>query len=658
MTSGDTEGPVVRAGREPESPTNGGVPSPPTPTPTPQNGSQVEPRVGAGQDSGDPDPESATPAAGSRSAGPQAAETPRDQLVPAAEPPLAPAGGAFSFAPYPYPAGEFAGHPGSAAPPPPEAELIAAEQSDQRLDARVIAVKPLNEALGLLPVLLLALVVQGADRWQFRVAAVIAGLLLVNGLIRWLTTRYRISEDQVLLRTGWLFRTRRAVPRDRIRTVDLTAKLMHRIFGLTTVKIGTGGRKGAGLSDEMTLDSVSRAEAERLRQVLLHRAPAPVTADADAGAEPGDTGAGLAGRVQAEQPGTVLSRLDPRWLRFAPLTLAGLTAVGVLAGLSMQWIQELSLDEVGLIRDGLTWLDDLPVGLLVGGIILALLLISTILSLVVYAIRYWNYVLTRETDGTIRVRRGLLTTRAVSLEEKRLRGVELQEPLLLRGAHAGQVNAVAVGISAVSPDSSQLLPPAPVSEAHRVAAGVSRQDRSPTQTALSRHPAAALSRRLVRAVVPALLLACGLWALTLLGSWPSWPAWVATALVPVAVFLGVDRYRSLGHSLDSRYLVTRHGSLSRNTVALERDGIIGWNISRSVFQRSAGLVTLTATTAAGGNAYSVIDVGEPVALGVADEAVPDLLQPFLIGAKSPGGGAATHQQPVGTAQVEHLNSSS
>ncbi|ASO18939.1 putative membrane protein [Actinoalloteichus hoggarensis] len=693
MTSGDAESHAAGTSRRPESGENGVRHARPGPTPgdgerSDLSGPSPDPAAAVNPDAVRDD--QATPAYGIRSVGPSADGSPAsptagstadpwEQAPPPARPyptgPWYPAAPRYSAGP-PYPAapaypagpqpagGGFTGHPGGSAPPPPEAELIAAEQSDQRLDARMIAVKPLNEALGLLPVLILALVVQGADQWQFRLAAVVAGLLLVNGLMRWLTTRYRITEDQVVLRTGWLFRTRRAVPRERIRTVDLTARLMHRVFGLTTVKIGTGGRKGAGLSDEMTLDSVSRAEAERLRQVLLHRAAATAATASRPGADAEGVAAGdgpeadAAGRTDVEQTGTVLSRLDPRWLRFAPLTLAGLTAVGVLAGLSMQWIQELSLDEVGLIQDGLSWLDALPVGVLVGGVILALLLVSTILSLVVYAIRYWNYVLTRETDGTIRVRRGLLTTRAVSLEEKRLRGVELQEPLLLRGARAGQVNAVAVGISAVSPDSSQLLPPAPVDEAHRVAAGVSRQERSPTQTDLSRHPAAALSRRLVRAVVPTLLLAGGLWALALLGTWPSWPAWVASALIPAAVLLGVDRYRSLGHSLDSRYLVTRHGSLSRNTVALEREGIIGWNISRSVFQRSAGLVTLTATTAAGGNAYSVIDVGEQAALGIADEAVPDLLQPFLIGAESTGDGTATHQPPVGTGQVEHLNSSS
>jgi putative membrane protein len=63
---------------------------------------------------------------------------------------------------------------------------------------------------------------------------------------------------------------------------------------------------------------------------------------------------------------------------------------------------------------------------------------------------------------------------------------------------------------------------------------------------------------------------------------------------------------------------------------LLREGIIGWNVHQTYFQRRAGLVTLTATTAAGKQGYRVYDVPEPVATMVADAAVPGLLTPFLV----------------------------
>jgi putative membrane protein len=48
-----------------------------------------------------------------------------------------------------------------------------------------------------------------------------------------------------------------------------------------------------------------------------------------------------------------------------------------------------------------------------------------------------------------------------------------------------------------------------------------------------------------------------------------------------------------------------------------------------VFQRRAGLTTLTATTAAGRQGYDVQDVEVDEALSVAEALLPGLLDPFL-----------------------------
>jgi putative membrane protein len=82
-------------------------------------------------------------------------------------------------------------------------------------------------------------------------------------------------------------------------------------------------------------------------------------------------------------------------------------------------------------------------------------------------------------------------------------------------------------------------------------------------------------------------------------------------------------------------LVTRQGSLVRRRCVLACDGIIGWNLDRSFFQRLAGLSTLTATTAAGQQRYPVPDVDLHEALRLADEATPGLLTPFLVPRASP-----------------------
>ena len=478
----------------------------------------------------------------------------------------------------------------------------------QRLDPRMLAVTPLRQLAGFLPVIALILIVGIERDFGARVYGLLAGVLLVllAGTLRWFTTRYRITSERVELRSGLLFRTARSVPRDRIRSVDVTAGLAHRLFGLSVLKIGTGERTD-GESRELTLDAISSSEADRVRQRLLEPSYAH---------RRGDT----------VTPAAVeLAALSWSWLRFAPLTVSSLVALGAVAGAFAQLLNDIGADavDVGGVGERLT-----TAPLWLGITVLAVLVLVVALggSVLIYVEAWWGFRLVREASGTLRIRRGLLTSRSVSLEERRLRGIAIVESPLLRIGRGARTVAVATGLGGRRGHGrGSLLPPAPRSEAHRVAGAVLAELPCPTATMLRRHPLVALRRRLVRAALPVLAVAAGL----LFAPAPAWAAWAALGLLPVTALLAVDAYRNLGHALTGRYLVTQHGAGVRWTVALLRSGVIGWTVSQSLFQRRAGLVTLTATTAAGHGGYAVIDVMTAEGLAVAQHAVPGLLEPFL-----------------------------
>ncbi|MDN5894500.1 MAG: PH domain-containing protein, partial [Nocardioides sp.] len=113
----------------------------------------------------------------------------------------------------------------------------------------------------------------------------------------------------------------------------------------------------------------------------------------------------------------------------------------------------------------------------------------------------------------------------------------------------------------------------------------------------------------------------------------SGPWWVAAVVLLPLAALGAAvaelAYRHLGHALTSEHLVAGSGSLSRTREVLERDGVIGWVVSQSWFQRRRGLSTLIATTAAGAEKVTVLDVPLDVAVRFADRATPGMLTDFL-----------------------------
>ena len=504
---------------------------------------------------------------------------------------------------------------------PAETEFVAApvvsvpEPEWRRLEARTVLVRPFNEFLGFIPLLIGVIALGQHNDQKIWYGLGVIALLLARGLVHWLTTRYRITDEQVEIRSGLLSRRRLATRRERIRTVESTAKFGHRLFGVTSVRIGTGQHEHKG-HKPMKLDAVTTAEADRLRRVLLQRTETAV----------GDA-------VPVRPAGEVLAKLDWRWLRYAPLTLSGLFAAAAIFGVVWRSVNELDINvnRIGLMRSGVRWFEHATAGAVIAVITLVAIVLIVFGSTVIYALKYAGYELTREPDDTLHVRRGLLTTSAVTIEEARLRGVEIREPLLLRAGRGARCLAVATGLQSRS-ESHLLMPPGPAVEAHHVASRALRlsDGASPTQVRLARHTHWALRRRLVRAIGSALVLVLVLWLAAVVLGWPAW-LWQAACVLPVlSIPLGWNRYRNLGHALTPRYLVSRSGSLERRTVALQRTGIIGWQVRRTFFQRRAGLVTLAASTSAGRGVYHVFDITETDGLRLADEAVPGLLTPFLV----------------------------
>jgi putative membrane protein len=261
--------------------------------------------------------------------------------------------------------------------------------------------------------------------------------------------------------------------------------------------------------------------------------------------------------------------------------------------------------------------------------VVAFLVLGAVFAVLGYLVTNWGYTLARDLHGrSFHVRRGLFTSTETSLERERVRGVEVGEPLGLRLAGAGRLNAVVTGLSRKERSSTQLVPPAPRSVVEEVGADL-LDDAAPMSLPLRRHGPAARRRRHTRALAGALVAPVVVLVLCLTTPLPWWVLLPALLGVPFAPPLAEDRHRRLGHGLTDDHLVVRSGTLRGRRDILQRSGIIGWNVQQSWFQRRAGLVTLVATTAAGQQAYAAVDIPVEQAVALADAAVPGLLTPFL-----------------------------
>lgn len=480
----------------------------------------------------------------------------------------------------------------------------------QRLDLRIVPAALLRMLVRLVPAAAgwwFFNTDNDAARWTVIALAVLAVLNPLNQALNYLKVRYRLTGEELQHTTGMLVRRSNRIALHRIRTVDITAPLSNRLFGLAVLRVGTGGNAFTS-EGTVALDGLPRATALRLRAELLRRSEQDVASTVDPRlAETGGE------EVQRLHWGWVVYQMFGLWLIAGPMSVIG-TVYGFVSLLGREeWVGE----QVMSVVDGVPW------GAWAATSLVLVVLLGIGAGAVTFAEAWWGYRLVREPGGRFLATRGLLTTRSFTADQERLRGVTVSRSLLTRLLGGARLAPVMTGVSLAQmmTESSTMLPTTTRDVAVRVAnvllgRTVLEEDVAPTPGPLLAHPPVARRRAVVRYLLATAALAAVLGAGVLWAGWSAWLLLVPAALVPVSVVAGRGYYRALGHRLDGEYLYLQRGWFSRRTDVVQVRGINGAHVTQSLVQRVLGLATLAVTTAAGEQAYYGVDMalGDAAAL--------------------------------------------
>lgn len=443
---------------------------------------------------------------------------------------------------------------------------------------------PVLRLQGMGQAVVVGLVAGGSGGGPQRILMLVPILVLVAfRVVGWAATTYGVSGGALRVDSGVLTRKRREVPLDRVQQVDIQRKLRHRLFGLSQLTIDAAG----GTGGEVTL-VVSNAEAERLRRVVASMeggASAPVAEPAEGATAAFPTG----GR-------TTLVRLRPGQLALAGITGAKQLVMLALAGSALQLLDDVpaSLREGAADRvpEGTVWL-----------VTAALLAIPAWFALAALAQLATDLGFTLTTDGSVlQVRRGFPTERQASLALERVQLAQVEQTAVRRllGLASVQLAAAGSGSSADAQVSRMTVPILPVGDVDRLLGSV--LPGIGPQPALIPAPAAARRRQIVRRAVPA----AGATALAATLLWP-WGL-LSAAVVPLAVAAGELAYRGLGHASTPTHVFARRGGVWRRTAVLPLARTQSARVRQSLFQRRAGLATLSVEAAGRGNRVLAIDL--------------------------------------------------
>ena len=268
-------------------------------------------------------------------------------------------------------------------------------------------------------------VLASQGRWWLAVALVVGATLVsfVSLLMRWLKLEYRVGPDEIRIDSGWLSRTSRAIPFDRVTDVDLEQGPVHRLFGLARVKLETGASAGAK-QEEGVLHTISLERAEALRDHIRARK-------------------GLARRVDApaaQAENVPIYSMDSRRVLTAGLFNFSLAVIAGLFGVTQTMGDALGFDPF----ERQFWIDllarsqplqqliaDHRIIALAGGTIV-LVLIGVCTGIVRTTLREHGFRLDRTETG-FRRRRGLLTLTDVSIPAKRVQAAIFATGPIRRG---------------------------------------------------------------------------------------------------------------------------------------------------------------------------------------------------------------------------------
>jgi putative membrane protein len=405
------------------------------------------------------------------------------------------------------------------------------------------------------------------------IALAAAVVLILVQWLNWSRFTYGVGSHEIVIESGILSRNRRSIPFDRVQDVDIERGPLARLFGLAKVRIETGG----SAKDEGVLDSVTVAEADRLRAAIR------------AGKAGHDVTAAAAG-LPAEEVRPIFAMAPPRvfvsgLFNFSLVYLAGIFAI---LQTFEAWIP---FD----IHDPGRWIglvDQSAVRGFTVGAALAVLMVALLLGVVTGVVRTlardYGFRLLGE-GARLRRERGLFTRSEVVLPRNRIQLALLRSGPMRRALGFAELffqtlsaGAGAGGQQSVAP----LAKPQEVASVLQEAKGLTL----PAPGSLER----VSSRHVVRAAIRDVLVPLAL----VLGVAPFKPeALLLLPLLPILLGAAFLRRRFHRFGVKGETLFVQSGIWRQRLWIVPVRNLQAMSLSRSFLQRRLGLASLSVDTA-------------------------------------------------------------
>lgn len=441
--------------------------------------------------------------------------------------------------------------------------------------------------------------------------ALIFAFALLFTAIRYLTLRYRITDGDLIVSEGLVFRRVRTVPVRRIQNIDLNQNILHRWLKVAEVRIETA----SGSEPESVLRVLSLDQVVRLRQAIFRNQTVAEMGDAStsrlAPGDESDVGPLTATRASQAASSTPVLQIGLRWLILAGLcSNRGMVIAAVVFGWLVQGERAYTGETLrriwGYVPQGYNWIANVTAVLL---FLIAATLALRLLSCVWYVLRFYGYRLERHGDD-LRISCGLFTKVSATVPRKRIQLISVHRPLLFRGLGLASIRVETAGGSGGGDDAvtsvgrQWFVPVVDDREIPRLLSeirpGWSWDPAGQSWQSTAPRTGARLGRMAV--VVSLIVSAIGVAVM------PPWGLAFGAALLPLQLWFAWKQSRAVRYAPADFGIAFRSGIFTRKLSFTFYERLQTLRLDQSPFDRRWQMATLSLDTAGAGPADHRIEI--------------------------------------------------
>ncbi|MFC0470223.1 PH domain-containing protein [Halalkalibacter kiskunsagensis] len=407
--------------------------------------------------------------------------------------------------------------------------------------------------------------------------------IFISGIANWLTFRYRINAGELYIQRGIFVKKKRYIQQQRVQSIDITAGLFQRLFGLVKLKIETAG---GGAEPEVNLIAISREEAEEISSELTNR---------------------NYGHNQSEQVGENLHkheadytwRLKTNHLMIAALTSSGLgltiSAVAALFSQIEQFLPETIYDQVFrfFASTGI---------MLAATFIVVIVFVSWCISFFGTLIKYGGFTI-EKFDNELVISRGLLEKRQLTIHSNKVTAIRIVRNIFRQPFGYGAVYVESAGGGTNDEQLSTVLLPI-ANEQEMIDAFENLIPDYARRYEIKPVPKRSVFRFFIRLSVIPLI------ATLLIGTIISPYGYYGFIAVVVCLLFGFLQYRDAGSGFDHTHLWLRYRKISQILVISKKKKIQSAEIRSSILQRRKMLANFRFSILSSviGKTFTVLDI--------------------------------------------------